>query len=137
MESYRWLIPATAYIVVVGVLGVTAKLALRHVRWPDIVVWTCVVYVVAAIVMVVSGSGSLPGGVGGLFALATGTCAVSGLICTSLALRHTRANIAVPYMSAYPVVTVALSALVLGERLTLVQSGRILLVLLGLVLLSV
>jgi len=137
MEGYRWLIPATAYIVVVGVLGVTTKLALRHVRWPDIILWTMLVYVVASVAIIWSGSGRLQGGIGGLFALATGACAVSGLVFTALALRHTRTNVAVPFMSAYPLVTVGLSALVLAERVTFVQSAGILLVLLGLALLSV
>lgn len=132
----RWLVPALGFVVLTGVLGVTIKLALRHVEWPVLLLWTGVVYAVLAGGAAVTGNVSLGFGPGVGWAIASGLAAALGLICSFLALRHADAVVAVPVMSAYPIVTVLGSLAVLGERLSPSKAAGIVLVLAGVVALS-
>jgi transporter family protein len=136
MSGNHWLLPACGFILATGVFGVTAKLALRHVSWTELVIWTTMVYGVISAVLLATGKAGIHGGRGGLYSLTTGVCASSGLLFAFLALDRAKASTAVPFMSAYPIVTVLLSILVLSERITLAQGAGIGLVLLGVILLS-
>ena len=49
----RWLIPAPRCIVLTAGLGITTKLSLRHLRWPDMIVWMEMVYAVSVVVIAV------------------------------------------------------------------------------------
>jgi uncharacterized membrane protein len=134
--GYNWLLPASGYVLIVGVIGVTTKLALREIGWQDLLVWTAIVYAAIAALLVLVGSGGVPGGSGGAWAVATGICASTGLICSFVALQGTDASRVVPYMSAYPVVTIILAAIFLSEHITPIRVGGSILVVGGLVLLS-
>jgi bacterial/archaeal transporter family protein len=136
VSGYNWLLPASGYVLIVGIIGVTTKLALRDIGWQDLLVWTAIVYAAIAALLVLLGSGGLPGGTGGAWAVATGICASTGLICSFVALQGTDASRVVPYMSAYPVVTIILAAVFLSEHVTPMRVGGSLLVVGGLVLLS-
>lgn len=136
MSDHNWLLPACGYILVTGIFGVTAKLALRHVAWTELALWSTMVYVVVSVILVATGKAGFHGGRGAVYSIATGVCASSALVFASLALGRAKASTAVPFMSAYPVVTVLLSILVLSERITLVQGAGVALVLFGVVLLS-
>ena len=136
MGSRIWLVPATGFILSTGLSGIMTKLALRHVPWTAIVTWTTLMYGGVSLGLLAMGRIELPGGVGGLFSAVTGVCAASGLLLTVLTLRETKASTAVPYMAAYPLVTILLSVLVLSERLTVGKTAGAGLVVLGLVLLA-
>jgi uncharacterized membrane protein len=58
------------------------------------------------------------------------------LICSFVALRHAKAVVAVPVMSAYPLVTVLASIAFLGESFSLAKVVGVGLVLAGVVLLA-
>ena len=73
---------------------------------------------------------------GAPWALASGICAAVGLICSFIALRHAKAVVAVPVMSAYPVVTVLASIAFLRESLSLTKAAGVGLVLIGVILLA-
>jgi uncharacterized membrane protein len=136
VDTRFWLIPATGFVIATGLSGVTTKLALKHVPWTGIVMWTTIVYGAVSLALLATGRGELSGGLGGVFCVITGTCAALGLLLTVVTLREARVSTAVPYMAAYPLVTILLSALVLSERLS---AGKILgaaLVVGGLVLLA-
>lgn len=132
----RWLLPALGFLVLTGVLGVTIKLALRHVEWPVLLVWTGIVYFVLAGAVILTGRASISFGPGIGWAVASGVCAAGGLICSFVALKHADAVVAVPVMSAYPLVTVGASVLVLGEALSGSKLAGMLLVLAGVVVLA-
>lgn len=136
MTTASWLWPATGFILVVGVSGVTTKLALRHVVWPEIVTWTAVMYAVLSLGLLITGRGQLRGGIGGVFSAITGACAASGLLLTVLALSRAKASTVVPYMASYPLVTILLSTLVLSERLSAGKAVGAALVVAGLILLG-
>ena len=131
-----WILPTLGYIVLVGVSGVTAKLALRTISWQQLVLWVPLVYLVFAISFVALGGARLPLGGGGAWAVATAFCAAVGLILLFVALTRGEASTVVPATAAYPVVTLAGSALFLSESVTVARVAGTVLVIAGVVLLS-
>lgn len=135
-ETYRWLVPALGFAFLTGILGVLIKLSLRHSDWTALLVWTAVVYVTLAAGALATGEASLYVGHGWWWTMAAGVAAALGLICSFIALRHADAVVAVPVMSAYPVVTVAASLAFLSESVSLTKALGVLLVLVGVVVVA-
>lgn len=131
-----WLLPSFAYVLLIGGLGVTTKLALRDLGWQDVIVWTAVVYAVIAVVMLALGQARIGLTAGAPWAIASAVLASTGLIALFVALGRGESSQIVPLTSAYPVVTLVLSALVLSERLTVLRVVAAALVVFGVVLLS-
>lgn len=136
MSANKWILPALGFVLVTGVLGITIKLALRHVKWPELLLWAALVYAALAVVSLFLGNKTIHLGAGGAWGLASGICAASGLIFSFVALRHAPAVVAVPVMSAYPVVTVIGSLIFLGESFSASKAVGAALVLTGVVLLA-
>jgi bacterial/archaeal transporter family protein len=131
-----WIVPSLAYMALLGTLGVTTKLALDHVSWQDVILWTMVAYVVIGIIMLSTGQASLGFGPGTGAAIASAVLASSALIAFYIALGRGDASQVVPFTSAYPVVTLVLSALVLAEKITLLRGLGALVVVIGVVMIS-
>ena len=131
-----WVLPALAYVVLLGAGGVTAKLALRTISWQQLVLWVPIAYLVVSTGLMLIGGTRFPLGVGGAWAAATAVCASSALVLFFYALTKGPASQVAPATSAYPVVTVIGSALFLSEKITLVRGIGTALVVLGVVLLS-
>jgi uncharacterized membrane protein len=132
----RWLTPALGFVLMTGLLGVTVKLALRHVDWPVILLWTAIVYAALAAVSAALGYTTLHLDQGGGWALASGLCAAIGLILSFVALKHADAVVAVPVMASYPVVTVLASLAFLDEHVTPSKAAGVVLVISGVILLA-
>jgi bacterial/archaeal transporter family protein len=132
-----WLIPSLIYMLAIGALGVTTKVALRHLSWQQVILWTAIVYFIIAVVMIAGGIASVRVGPGTIMAIVSGLLASGGLIMFYIALRHGTASRVVPITSAYPLVTIILSAIVLTEHITALRVFASLLVVGGVVLLSV
>jgi drug/metabolite transporter (DMT)-like permease len=132
----RWLVPALGFVLLTGLLGVTIKLALRHVDWPVLLLWTGIVYFVLAVGALLTHQVTFELGPGVGWAAVSGVFAAGGLICSFVALRHADAVVAVPVMSTYPVVTVIASVAVLAESISAGKVGGVLLVLAGVLLLA-
>jgi transporter family protein len=136
MSTNKWLPPALGFVLLSGLLGVTIKLALRGARWPELLTWTAIVYAVLALASIPMGNTRLHLGTPAVWGVVSGLCAALGLICAFIALRHASAVVAVPVMSAYPVVTVLVSVLVLHESLSPSKVVGVGFVLTGVVLLA-
>ena len=95
-----WLVPSVLYILLLGGLGVTTKLALRDVTWQDVIAWTAVVYAIICITMLVSGQASLRLGAGTFWAIASAVLASTALIAFYIALGKGDASRVVPFTSA-------------------------------------
>lgn len=132
----RWLVPALAFVAVTGFAGVSTKLALRDLSWPSILLWTAVVYIIAATVALSTGAATLDVTRSSAWGLVTGVCAVSSLVLSFVALRHADAGLAVPVMSAFPLVTVPAAVIILGESLTVQRVVGLLLVLAGVIVIA-
>jgi len=117
-----WLLPTLYYVVAVGALGVTGKLALRTLDWPDLILWTGAGYIVVASFLLATGQTSLRVSHDTGWAIASGALAISGLIALYLALGHGDAGKVISIAAAYPAVTLVLAAAFLSEALT---AGRV------------
>jgi transporter family protein len=138
-ERYRmadWIPPTLGYILLLGAGGVTAKLALRTISWQQLVLWVPIVYACFALSFVLFDGTRFPGGAGTAWAAATAFCAAASLILFFFALTKGAASKVVPASSAYPVVTLAGSALFLSEAVTGLRILGTILVVGGVVLLS-
>lgn len=131
-----WLIPSLLYVAIVGSLGVTTKLALRNVQWPDLILWATITYVVLAAGLALFGGARLGLGPGNGWAALTGVFAAGGLIVFYIALRNGPATRVVPITAAYPLLTAALGVAVLSERMTILRLAGAVLIVAGVVLLS-
>lgn len=131
-----WVAPTAAYVLAIGALGVTSKLALDHISWQSLIAWTMVVYIIVGVALMAGGTASLSPGPGTPVALLSGALAVGGLIALYVALGRGDVSLVVPVSSVYPIVTAVLGALVLAERVTLGRALGVLVVVTGLVIVT-
>lgn len=132
-----WLAPALGYVLALGVLGVTSKLALETLNWQQLLPWTLVAYGAAVAVLMALGQADWRLHPGTGWALASGALAVSSLILFFVALGLGDASKVVPVTAAYPAATVVLSALVLGESISPARIAGVLMVIVGVVVLAI
>jgi transporter family protein len=133
----RWLPPTIAYVLVVGTLGVTSKLALDDLVWQDLLLWVGIGYILSAIVVMALGQARARRDPGTRWAIISAAVAVCGIVSLYHALGSGEASKVIPVSASYPVVTLVLSALILRERITRRKVGGMALVVTGVVLLTV
>src|SRR4051812_36756567 len=117
-----WAVPTVVYLFCVGSLGVTAKLALRTLQWPDLVLWAGCGYVLVAGVLLILGRTQLRFVEGSEGACVSAVAAIGGLIALYLALGAGDASKVAPITAAYPAVTLILSAIFLSEPISLARA---------------
>jgi uncharacterized membrane protein len=131
-----WLVPSIGYVLVVGALGVTSKLALDTLAWQQLLPWTLVAYAVAVGALVIIGEADFHWRSGTGWALASAALAVSALVLLYVALGLGEASKVVPVTAAYPAATVVLAAIFLGENITPARVGGMVLVVIGVIVLA-
>ena len=132
-----WLLPSLAYVVILGALGVTSKLAMRSLEWHDLLLWTAVAYGVFAVVMLLLGEASfrIDGNFG--WAAISALIVPAALVLLYIAAGEGEAGKVFTVTAAYPAVTVILAAILLSHPITADKRCRLLLDLDGIVLISV
>jgi transporter family protein len=128
-----WLLPTLYYVVAVGALGVTGKLALRTLDWPDLILWTGAGYIVVASLLLAIGQTQLRFTHDTGWAIASGALAISGLIALYLALGSGDAGKVISITAAYPAVTLVLAAAFLSEAITIGRALGTMLIIAGVV----
>ena len=132
-----WVLPAIGYILALGAMGITSKIAVQRVGWQEVVLWTAGVYVAVATVLIASGQiRTVHWGYGSLMAVISAALAATGLILFFIVVKDANVSRAVPFMASYPVVTIILAFLVFSERLNLAQAAGAGLVVAGVVVLA-
>jgi uncharacterized membrane protein len=131
-----WLACALYYALSVGSLGVTSALALRNLRWTDLILWSGVGYVAVVVALVATGTTAVKISTGSWWAILSAGLAISGLVSLYVGLQHGSAAKVVTVGAAYPAVTVLLAALFLSEPLTVPHIIGVALVVAGCVLIS-
>ena len=81
-----WILPALGYVVLVGIAGITTKVALRTIDWQQVVYWVPVAYVVLSAILLLVFDKPMVLGAGGGWAIVTAFAAAGGLICFFYAL---------------------------------------------------
>lgn len=132
----KWLVPTLVYVVTLGAVGVTSKLALRHLHWEDLILWSGAGYLIVVAVLVGRGYARPSRSPGTAWAVMTGIVAVGGLVSLYVALGTGEVGIVIPISAAYPAVTLILSAGFLGERLSVARVIGIALVIGGAILVT-
>lgn len=122
---HYWLLASILYVLSVGAVGVSAKLALRHVEWPVLFLSTAVMYFVLTVSLLVTGRVRWPDslGVWSVLLIPTGVFPALSFIFLVTALNVQDASKVVPITASYPLLTAILSMMFLGERFT---AGRVL-----------
>lgn len=133
-----WFLASLGFMFGTGVVGITTKLALRHVGWPVLVVATTIFYLSLIAVLAVKGSLRFPQAMGSwvLFVAATGALVAGTFPLLATALERADASKVVPITAAYPMVTVILAALLLSEPLTITRIAGVVAITVGVVLVS-
>ena len=131
-----WLLPALGYVLLVGIAGITTKVALRTIEWQQVVYWVPVAYVVLSAILWLVYQKPMVLGTGGGWAIVTAFAAAGGLICFFYALSKGDASVVVPATSAYPVIALIGGAIFLSESITVPKVIGTLLVIAGVVVIS-
>ncbi len=131
-----WLIPTLGYIAVLGIWGLTGKLALRSLSWQDALLITAIVYAIVAAGLVLLGQADLKSDSNTWWAVAAAACVISALVLFYVALGTGEVSKVVPVSAAYPAVGMVLAAVFLSESLTAGKVLGALVVIAGVVLIS-
>ena len=131
-----WLLPALCYVLLVGIAGITTKVALRTIEWQQVVYWVPVAYVLLSAILWLVYQKPMVLGTGGAWAIVTAFAAAGGLICFFYALSKGDASVVVPATSAYPVIALIGGAIFLSESITVPKVIGTLLVIAGVVVIS-
>jgi transporter family protein len=135
--TLQWLLPALIYMLAVGTLGITTKLALRDTTWPVVIFSTTLFYALICIVLLVRGGVQIPSGAGPLALVAVSGALTAGAFpLLVIALGHADASRVIPVTASYPIVTAVLAGLVLAEGFSWRQAIGTVLVVGGAVLVS-
>jgi bacterial/archaeal transporter family protein len=120
----RWFIPTLGFVALMGVLGIWSRYALKQVSWQGLIVVTALGYAVVILVMLLLRQplgAEKPGANRTLdwtiTALGAAIPALA-LVCLYIALGRGDASKVIPVGSVYPLITVVLAAIFLGEALT-------------------
>lgn len=131
-----WFVPILLYAIGMGFLGVVIKLALRGISWQETFLWTTGFYCLVAISLIGIFGVRPKLSRGNRFAALSGVMAASGLLCLFMALENADAGRVIPTTAAYPVLTAALAAVILAERVTPIRLLGTILVVCGIVLIG-
>jgi transporter family protein len=131
-----WLLPALGYVVLVGITGVTTKVALRTIDWQQVVYWVPVAYIGFSLLIWLVYHKPMVLGAGGGWAIVSAICAAGGLIFLFYALSKGDASVVVPVTSAYPIITLIGAAIFLSESITVPRVVGTVLVIAGVVVIS-
>jgi transporter family protein len=120
----RWFVPTLGFVALMGVLGIWSRYALKQVSWQGLIVVTALGYAAVVLVMFLLRQplGAQNRGANRsldwtITALGAAIPALA-LVCLYIALGRGDASKVIPVGSVYPLVTVVLAAIFLGEPLT-------------------
>ena len=131
-----WITPAIGYVLTVGALGITSKLALESLSWQQLRRGTVLAYGVTVAALMVTGKTDWGWHSGTGWAIASAALAVGALILLYVALGRGDASKVVPVTAAYPAATLVLAAILLGENISSARVAGMLLVVVGVVVLT-
>jgi transporter family protein len=120
----NWLLMVFVALILWGITGVTQKLSTNHISAEYSFVWFAMAFVpIAILVMLAEGGAALlksPGII--VFASVGGVLNGLGALTSFMALeRDGKASVVIPLVALYPLVTVVIAYLFLGETVTAMQ----------------
>jgi uncharacterized membrane protein len=131
-----WLLPTLGNVFAVGALGVGTSLALRTLTWRSILLATMCAYLVACAVLLALGDARLAFDGDWGWALLSGVILVTVFVSMNVALGKGEASKVVAFSAAYPVITLLLGAVALGETVSAQNWTGTLMVIVGVGIIS-
>lgn len=135
-RTAAWLAPTIVYVLTLGAFGVTSKLALEHLTWEDLILWSGIGYAIVVPVMLIRGDVKLRIAKGTGWAVISAAGAIGALIALYIALSSGEPSEIVPISASYPAVALVFSAAFLKERISLVRAVGVLLVIGGVIMVT-
>lgn len=133
----RWILPSLGVIVCWGLWGFLPKITIQHIKPTHALIYeVCGGFLVAIGVLLATRERPAFHPVGSALAVTTGMVGLTGALCYLFALRAGKVAVVSTFTAIYPVVTVLLAAVVLGERPSLRQWAGIGLAIVAVLLLA-
>ena len=133
-----WIVFATLAFLGWGLWGFLAKVAFKYLDPQSTLIYQGIGTVVVVPAVLAIRQFDLPfHPIGSVLACVSGLFGAVGALCFLLALSQGKAAVVVSFTALYPLVTIALSVLILREAITLTQGIGIVFALLAVVLLAV
>jgi transporter family protein len=136
----KWLFFSLIAVICWGVWGIFTKMSLKYYGWQQIYIIAGVVTMVTSCILfifTIRQNGSFtPISIGFNYALYAGIASTIALLSFYYAVKLGKVSIVVPLSALYPIVTVTLSGIFLGEKITLLQGTGIIFAILAIFLLS-
>ena len=133
----NWLLLSILTMLCWGVWGLILKLASKYFQWYQVYVSASIATLLASITLLLYLKPPIDvRSLGFVYSLAAGTMGAMGAIFFYIALGRGKASIVVPITALYPVITLALSLLLLQEKITATQAVGVALAILSLILVS-
>jgi len=133
----RWILVALLTLVLWGVWGVVTRVASATLGWRETTAIAAIGHMVTAIIFIVLSRPSLaPQGLNYAFALLAGALGFAGAFTFYVALNLNPSSVVVVVTSLYPLVTMFLAFMLLGETLTTRQLAGAALAIIALILIS-
>ncbi len=137
MKTPLWFLPAVLALLLWGVWGVFQKLATEHMPARNVYFVSAAGAIAVVLVMLFTSRSLAPLNFeGAFFAVLAGVCSSLGGLMFLNALSKGEASIIITFTALYPVVSIALSLVLLNETITLKQGAGIVLAIFSIVLLA-
>lgn len=134
----KWLIFSLITLVCWGFWGVISKIALDQSSWQQLSIISAAFSIPVYLLIYLYYRPSISVGSPGFYpALIIGLTGPIALVSNYLAVSLGKLSVVVPLISLYPVITVALSLFVLGEKITLTQGLGITFAVVAIILFSI
>ncbi|MEM4282041.1 MAG: EamA family transporter [Candidatus Caldarchaeum sp.] len=135
--DYRWFLVVLLTLAVWGVWGVVTRLAAASMGWRDTTAVAALGHMAIAVTYIVLSSATItPQGSAWFLALLAGGLGFLGALFFYVALELNPSSIVVVATSLYPLVTLTLSMLFLGETLNIRQAAGVACAIIALILIS-
>jgi transporter family protein len=120
-----------------GFWGYTSKLAANNIEWKQSTFFFALGVVLSTLILniILMRSFSTALNKGSFYALASGTACLLGVAAVYIALEK-EASLVIPFTALYPLITILLSAILLKEKITLMQGFGVILAIAAMILMS-
>ena len=124
-----------------GFWGYTSKLAANNIEWKQLTFFFALGVILSALIlntilMGLMGSFSIALNKGSFYALASGVACLLGVAAVYIALEEGKASLVIPFTALYPLITILLSAILLKEKITLMQGFGVIFAIAAILLMS-
>jgi transporter family protein len=121
-----------------GFWGYTSKLAANNIEWKQSTFFFALGVVLSALTLniILMRGFSTVLNKGSFYALASGIACLLGVAAVYIALEKGKASLVIPFTALYPLITILLSAILLKEKITLMQGFGVILAIAAMILMS-